>query len=194
MENDSKAKILAFSGSTRKDSLNRKLLSAAAKSIKDAGGVVTIFEFRDFPMPFYDEDLQKKEGFSQNVKKFRSLVKSHNGFLIATPEYNHGISAVLKNAIDWASRREGKEPPGSLFRDKPGLIISAAPGGYGGVRALMHLREVLGALGIIVLPGQLALSRANKAFEENGSLSEPLIEAEIAGLTQSLVKLSRTLR
>ena len=186
-------RILAFAGSTREESLNRKLARAAADGVRAAGAEATLVELRELPMPLYDADLHQREGFPGNVRAFRALVAGHDGLLIATPEYNHGISAVLKNALDWASRREGTEPTGALFRGKPALMFSAAPGIYGGVQALVHLREVLAALGLFVLPGQLALARAKSAFDEDGSLKDPAIEAEVLGMTRRLVDVAAKL-
>ena len=183
-------RILAFAGSTREASLSRKLAGAAASAVREAGGEATLAELRDLPMPLYDADLQAREGFPENVRTFRALVESHDGFLIVTPEYNHGISGVLKNALDWASRGEDAKPVGALFRGKPAVILSAAPGVYGGVRALIQLREILAALELLVLPGQLALARAKSAFHEDGSLVDPTIEAEVLGLTHRLVELA----
>ena len=183
-------RILVFAGSTREGSLCRKLASAAANAVREAGGEATLVELRDLPMPLYDADLQAREGFPENVHTFRALVASHDGFLIVTPEYNHGISGVLKNALDWASRGEGAKPVGVLFRGKPAVILSAAPGVYGGVRALIQLRAILAALDLLVLPGQLALARAKSAFHEDGSLVDPKIETEVLSLPHRLVELA----
>lgn len=186
-------KILGFSGSMRRESLNRKLILSAADCIRKTGVEVNIVEFSDLRMPIYDTDLQEQNGFPENVSKFRDLVKEHNGFFISTPEYNHSISPLLKNALDWASRSEGGEPLGFLFKGKAALMLSAAPGIYGGVRALIHLREILSALGLQVLPRQLALSRAKSAFNENNEFKDPNIEKEVTYLGESLVELSLSL-
>jgi NAD(P)H-dependent FMN reductase len=105
------AKILAFAGSARQDSFNKKLVKIAVEGAKAAGAEVTYLDFRDLPLPLYDEDLEEAEGLPENVLKLKDLMKAHQGFLIACPEYNSSITPLLKNAIDWASR----SAPGRTF-------------------------------------------------------------------------------
>ncbi len=99
-------KILAFAGSTRIDSYNKKLVKIAAAGARAAGSEVTYLDLRDIPMPLYDEDLEAQAGIPANVRSFKDLMVAHQGLLIASPEYNSSLSGVLKNAIDWASRPE----------------------------------------------------------------------------------------
>ena len=96
-------KILAFAGSTRKESFNKKLVKIAADAARAAGAQVTYLDLRDIPMPLYDGDLEAEQGIPENAKKFKAMLLAHDGFLISAPEYNSSISGVLKNAIDWAS-------------------------------------------------------------------------------------------
>ena len=100
-------------------------------------------------------------------------MKGHGGFLIASPEYNSSISGTLKNVIDWTSRLEPDEPPLVCFRGKTAAIMSASPGALGGLRGLVHLRAILGNIGVLVLPDQKAIASAAEAFAENGSLKDP---------------------
>lgn len=164
--------ILAFAGSARQGSLNKKLVQAAAEGAKRAGAEVTYIDLRDFPMPLYDQDLQESEGFPETVLKFKALMKSHQGFLIACPEYNSSITPVLKNAIDWASRSEPGEPPLALtcFQGKTAGLLATSPGGLGGLRGLFHVRSILESIGVIVIPDQQAVPGAYQAFDENGNL------------------------
>jgi NAD(P)H-dependent FMN reductase len=92
--------------------------------------------------------------------------------LIASPEYNTAVSAVLKNAIDWASRAEPGDPAHVAFKGKIGGLMSASPGNYGGVRSLAMLRAILAHLGVIVVPAQLSVARANEAFDADGDLRD----------------------
>ena len=152
-------KILAFAGSTRSGSFNKKLIRLAADDARAAGAEVTLIDLRDFPMPLFDGDLEEKEGLPENAKKLKSLMRANDGFLISSPEYNSSVSGVLKNAIDWASREEtDDEPPLVCFRGKVAALLSASPGGLGGLRGLVILRSILGNIGVIVLPDQLAVS------------------------------------
>ena len=104
-------RILAFAGSTRRDSFNKKVVSSAVKGARDAGGEVTLIDLKDFPLPLFDQDLEAEQGMPENGKKLKQLFIDHDGLLIAAPEYNSSITAVLKNAIDWVSRPAPGEPP-----------------------------------------------------------------------------------
>jgi chromate reductase, NAD(P)H dehydrogenase (quinone) len=147
-------KILAFAGSARKDSFNKKLIKVAIVGAQAAGAEVTYLDFRDLPLPLFDEDLEATEGLPDNVLKLKAMMKAHQGFLLACPEYNSSITPLLKNAIDWASRPATDEPPLACFTGKVALLMSASPGGLGGLRGLVHVRSILGNIGVLVLPDQ----------------------------------------
>ncbi len=182
------ARILAFSGSTREASWNRKLLRVAVAGAEGAGASVTVVDLRDLPMPFYDGDLEAKEGLPANARKLRALVMSHHGLLIGTPEYNFGLSGVLKNAIDWVSRKDGNEAPYAAFKGRIAAIVSSSPGATGGARALLHLRTVLTGCKALVIAEQLSLGVANKAFEADGKLTPPELHAEAMGVGAALAR------
>ena len=165
-------KILAFAGSTRTDSFNKKLVKIAANIAEEQGLEVTHLDLRDLPMPIYDGDLEENEGIPDNGMKFRKLLKEHQGFLISAPEYNSSISGVLKNAIDWASRPIPNEESLICFKNKIVSLLSASPGALGGLRGLVHVRAILGNIGSIVLPHQYALSKAHETFDPDGTLKD----------------------
>ena len=165
-------KILAFSGSTRSGSLHKQLVKIAGNAARNAGAEVTYIDLRDFPLPLYDGDLEAAEGMPENARKLKQIMLEHQGLLIASPEYNSSLSGVLKNMIDWVSRPEGNEPPLAAFADKVAVIMSASPGGLGGIRGLVHLRSILGNIRVIVLPDQYALPNAFQAFNEDGTLKD----------------------
>ena len=166
-------KILAFAGSTRVESLNKKLVKVAASGAEAAGADVTYVDLRDLPMPLYDGDLEAQEGKPANARKFKDLLLAHDGLLIASPEYNSSFSGVLKNAIDWASRSDPDEPMLAAFSGKVAGIMSASPGALGGLRGLVALRSLLGNIRILVLPNQIGISKAFEAFNSDGSLKDP---------------------
>lgn len=174
-------KILAFAGSTREASYNKLLVKIAAEGARAAGAEVTYLDLRDLPMPLFDEDLEAKEGIPENARKLKELMMAHQGLLIASPEYNGSITAVLKNAIDWASRPLPGEPPLALscFRDKVAALMSASPGGLGGLRGLNHVRSILTGVGVLVLPDQRSISKAYEAFDADGRLKEPQQQAAV---------------
>lgn len=183
-------RIVAFAGSTRENSYNKRLVRIAANSARESGADVKLIDLRDFPMPLFDEDLETKEGKNEAARDFKQLLIDSDGILISSPEYNGSLSAVLKNAIDWATRADAGEAPGSLpaFRGKVVSLMSASPGGLGGLRGLVHLRAILGGLGCIMLPAQLAVSSAHDAFDESGNLKNEKQQQQILTQGQELSK------
>jgi NAD(P)H-dependent FMN reductase len=188
-------KILAFAGSTRRESWNKKLIRVAAKGAEDAGAAVTLVDLADFPMPMYDGDLEVQKGIPEKGREFKKLLREHHGFLMSCPEYNSSVSGVLKNAIDWASRREGDEKPLECFRGKLVCLMSASPGRLGGLRGLVHVRAILGNIGCIVLPNQVAVPSANEAFDADGGLRDESrreqvekLGSELAGMIAKLAQ------
>jgi chromate reductase, NAD(P)H dehydrogenase (quinone) len=184
-------KILAFAGSTREGSYNKKLVKIAAAGAQLAGAEVTVIDLRDFPLPLFHEDLESREGLPPNGRKLKDLMLAHDGFLISSPEYNSSISGVLKNAIDWASRPVAGEASLACFTNKVAAIMSASPGALGGLRGLVHLRQILGNINVLVLSDQVSIPRAMEAFNPDGSLKD---EKKQASLQTLGAKLSNTIR
>ncbi len=181
-------KVLGFAGSTREGSFNRQLLRAAAGLAVDAGLTVNIIDLREYALPLYDGDLEEREGLPANALKLKQLIASHDAVLLASPEYNASVSAVLKNTIDWTSRPGGAEDPGKVWNEKPVALLSASPGGLGGIRALNHLRAILLNVSALVLPAQFALGQAMEAFDEDGELKSTDAQAAVKGLLAQLAK------
>ena len=189
------ARILVFAGSARKDSLNKKLARVAAEAARAAGGEATFVDLDDYPAPLYHGDLEDAEGMPPNARKLRALFMSHDALLIASPENNQSISALLKNVIDWLSRGvdDGKGDNSGLapWRGKAAGIMTATPGPYGGVRHLFHLRQVLAGLGVLVMPSQVQLARADQAFDAAGALTDERARKALASLARELVEIAR---
>jgi chromate reductase len=183
-----KPKILAFAGSLRKGSCNKMLVRLAATAAEAAGAEVTTIDLRDLPLPIYDGDLETAEGLPANARKLKDVMLAHQGLLLACPEYNSSITAALKNAIDWASRPVPNEPPLACFTGKLAAILSASPGALGGLRGLVHVRAILGNIGVIVLPEQMAVAKANDAFDAEGKLKDAKQQASVANVAQRLVQ------
>jgi len=185
----SASKIVAFAGSTRSGSFNKKLVNLAAEAARAAGAEVTCVDLRDLALPVYDGDFEEANGLPENAKRFKSLLRESDGFLIASPEYNSSITAVLKNAIDWASRPESDdEPPLVAFRGKAAALFSASPGALGGIRALVHVRAILGNIGVFLLPDQVSIPVAHEAFDENGRLKDARKAGQVEKLAKGLVE------
>ena len=181
-------KILAFAGSTRTDSYNKRLVKLAAAGARAAGAEVTLIDLRDFPLPLFDGDLEAREGLPPNGRRLKDLFLAHQGLLISAPEYNSSITAVLKNTIDWVSRPVPGEAPLGCFDGKVAAILSASPGALGGLRGLVHVRAILGNIKVLVLPDQVAVSKANEAFDPDGSLKDPKQQAAVEGLGAQLAR------
>ncbi|MEY2877728.1 MAG: hypothetical protein RLZZ15_108 [Verrucomicrobiota bacterium] len=181
-------RVLAFAGSARRESLNRKFLAAAAAATREAGATVTVVELSDFPLPLYDGDLEDSGGLPDNARKLAALMASHDALLVASPEYNAMLTPLLKNTIDWCSRAED-----NAFGGKVAAVISASPGAMGGMRSLLQAQQLLLKLGCHVVPGQCALPGAAKAFDASGHLLDPRAEKSLRTLVAALVATARKL-
>lgn len=187
-------RILAFAGSLRADSYNKKLVQIAAAGARAAGAEVTYIDLRDYPLPIFDEDLERAEGLPANGRKLKDLFLAHDGLLISAPEYNSSITAVLKNTIDWVSRPAPGEEPLGCFAGKVAGLMAASPGALGGLRGLVSVRMILGNIKVIVLPEQLAVARANEAFNPDGSLKDPAQQQAIQRIAADVTATIRKLR
>lgn len=182
-------KIVAFSGSARKDSFNQKLVALAAAAATKAGAEVELLNLADFPMPLFNQDLEAKEGMPDAAKAFKQKLISADGFLIASPEYNSAFSPLLKNAIDWASRTtDDSETPLLAYKGKTAAVMAASPGGLGGMRGLVFLRMLLANIGVTVLAEQVTLPGAGSAFDDNGNLKDKEKQQAVAALAEKLVQ------
>ncbi|MBD3649693.1 MAG: NAD(P)H-dependent oxidoreductase [Pseudomonadales bacterium] len=173
------AKLLAFCGSTRKESFNRKLLDAAIRAARDQGADVTSVSLDDFPMPIYNGDLEAESGLPEGARRLKELMQQHTGIIIGCPEYNGFMTPLLMNTIDWCSRSDDAGADLSPFRDKPVLITSASPCPFGGSRSATHLRTMLAGMGCIVLPYTISLSNAGNAFSDAGSVKDDKFQSRI---------------
>jgi len=186
-------KILVFAGSTRTGALSGKLAALAAKELAIADADVTRISLADYPMPIYNGDLEAEKGIPENAVKLARLIAAHQGVFIATPEYNNSLPPLLKNTIDWVSRNKSG-PNGIPFRNKVYGIGSTSDGLIGGARALIDLRRVvLTAVGAILIPEKIEISRAQDAFDESGELTAEAPAKLLKSLCRHLVDLSRRL-
>jgi chromate reductase, NAD(P)H dehydrogenase (quinone) len=187
--------IVAFAGSLRAASFNKKLLAVAVDAAHRAGAEVTVVDFRELALPIFDEDLEIASGLPGGAKRFKALLRASDGFLIASPEYNSSVTAALKNAIDWASRSESDdEPVLAAFRGKAAALMAASPGALGGLRGLVTLRSILGNIGVHLLPDQVAIPTAHEAFDDAGKLKDERKAKQVASLAKGLVELARKLK
>ncbi len=160
----SSPKLLAFSGSARRESWNQKLVRIAARLARDCGAEVTELNLGDLDLPLFNEDLESEQGTPAGAKRLKELMFTHHGFLIACPEYNSSITPLLKNAIDWATRPAAEEKPLQAFRGKVCGLMAASTGALGGLRGLVHVRAILGNIGVLIVPDQAAVGGIDKVL------------------------------
>lgn len=178
--------LLVFAGSLRRDSLNKKLARLAAGMAEAAGARTTYLDLRDYPLPIYDGDVEAEEGPPHNAFRLQALIAEQQALIIVSPEYNHSIPALLKNTLDWVSRTprvRGVNP----FAGKVAGIMSASPGALGGIQGQDHVRRVLETVGALVLPGGVALPRADAAFDGEGRLTDAAMAERVENLVARVV-------
>lgn len=166
-------KVLVFAGSTREQSLNRKLARVTADMARASGATVTHLELADYDIPLYNGDLEAR-GTPPDVIRLKQVFYEHPAWIICTPEYNASYPALVKNTLDWLSRpivnhpdwADGYKPS----RGKVVGVLSASPGALGGLRSQSHLVPLLINLQCWVTPLSYALGRAGEAFDAQGQM------------------------
>lgn len=157
--------ILGFAGSLRKGSYSKALL-AAAKAAAPAGMTVEIFDLADVPL--YNADVEAV-GDPPAVAALKAAIRAADGVLIATPEYNHGVPAVTKNAVDWCSRPPREAP----LNAKPVGIIGASPGMVGSARGQSQLRQAFEFTNSYCMPQpEVLVAKAHEKFDDDGRLTD----------------------
>ncbi|WP_315723206.1 MULTISPECIES: NAD(P)H-dependent oxidoreductase [unclassified Bradyrhizobium] len=182
-------KILVIPGSTRAGSHNARLAAAAAYRFVQADADVTRISLADFPLPIYEADLEAGSGVPRAAIDLKRMIDAHDGVLLVTPEYNGSVPPLLSNAIAWLSRVD--EPPegrGAVFRGRPFAIAAASENRFGGERALAALRLMLTACNALVIPSQLALAFADKAFNDMDRLRLPADVNALDALVRQLIE------
>lgn len=185
-------RVLALAGSARAASLNKRLLAVGAAAARAQGAQLTAIDLRDYAMPLYDGDLEAANGQPQAAHELRRLCLAHDALLLATPEYNGFVTPLLVNTFAWLSRLpEGEGLPSGLQATAgvPVALLSASPGGLGGLRSLLATRHYLSMnLGFVVMPEQFALPQAHLAFDDAGALKEPRQQQAVAAVVAALLK------
>lgn len=169
-------KIIAFSGSLRKGSFNKMALRVAVKAAEEAGASVEVLDLKDYPMPGYDQDIEDT-GIPEIVEKFKAKINSADGILISSPEYNHSIPGILKNVIDWASRKSPQLK--DVFKNKKVGLLTASDGSFGGVRAQAAWLPVFKTIGLIIYPPQQPIPTAQNVFDERGNIIDAKMKERI---------------
>lgn len=186
-------RLIVFAGSARRGSWNRQLAAVAAGMAREAGAEVTPVDLADYPLPILDEDLESAEGLPEHAVRLKDLFRSQDGFIVCCPEYNSSITPLLKNTIDWLSRPREGEPVLACFRGKVAGLLAASPGALGGLRGLVHVRAILGNIGVHVVPDQHALAGAQGAFAPDGSLADAGQADRVRAVVGATVRAARLL-
>jgi chromate reductase, NAD(P)H dehydrogenase (quinone) len=160
-------RLLIFSASMRKDSLNSKLVKLATEVIEKHGGKADIASMSEFDVPSFNQDLEVDDFHPDGAVEFRRRLLNNDAFIIASPEYNGSMPGLIKNTIDWVSRFRPQP-----FNEKHGLLMSASPSMAGGNRGLWQLRIPLEHLGARVFPDMFSLAMAHKAFDGAGRIAD----------------------
>lgn len=178
-------RILGISGSLRRDSHNTALLRAAAE-LPPPGVELELYDGLR-AIPPYDADTDAPDLHDPAVIALKDAIERADAVLIATPEYNHSIPGVLKNALDWASR----PVTDSVLRGKPAAVIGASTGLFGAVWAQAEVRKVLAAIGADVVDRELPVMQAHAQFDEYGNLREEALRDQLAEHVAALVEAAR---
>lgn len=182
-------KILVCSGSCRGGSCNGKLASLAAKKLAILDADVTHLSLKDYPLPLYDGDLETGSGVPDNAIKLHRHFQGQDGIFLACPEYNAGITPLLKNTLDWISR---VKEPGEAYKNKVFAIGAASPGAFGGMRGLIGMRTILEVgLGAMVLPQMVSVAKAASVFDERGDLTDERAGGQLDRLVDALLRATR---
>lgn len=177
--------VLGISGSLRQASYNRMALKIALRLAKSAGAVVREADLQKLALPIYDQDIEDR-GVPASVKKLKKIVEATDVVVIASPENNHSVSAALKNAIDWLSRGTNS------LSGKRAVIFGASDGNFGTVRGQAHLRQILAALNVLVLPQpQILIRNCKTAFTPKGEFVDEMTTKLLKQLLEDTLKMVR---
>jgi chromate reductase len=185
-------KILVIPGSLRAGSSNTRLAALATKELVLAEADVTRISLEDYPLPLFDADLAADSGMPQPAVQLKRMLMAHHGIFITSPEYSASVTPLIKNTIDWISRvRDRGEPTYAAFKNRVFALGSASSGSGGGIRSLIALRQILElGCGALVIPEQIAVPRAEQAFDENDNLKDETLAAALKALARRLVELA----
>jgi NAD(P)H-dependent FMN reductase len=175
--------VLVFAASLRKESLNDKLASLAARVARQLGATVDLASMHDFDVPLYDGDVEV-QGLPAGAHALRDRLLANDAFILASPEYNGSMPGTIKNLIDWASRFRPQP-----FDGKHGLLLSASPSLAGGNRGLWALRMPLEHLGARMFPDMFSLAMAHKAFDGD-HIADTKLQARFEKNVQAFLSLA----
>lgn len=186
------ADLLLLAGGIRNGSLNEKLIDCASRAACDLGLGVTRLTLTDYRLPLFGAEVQSINDVPEAVA-LKAIFEQHGAVILASPEHNGSVTAMLKNAIDWISCPGQGEPPQAYraFRRKAFGLASASASPFGGLRGLSQLRHILTTVQALVVPQQLSVPHAHCAFDAAGDLVDPFLSGLLTELVQSVAEVAR---
>lgn len=192
-----KPRIVVMAGSRRREALSRRVAAACVRALDAAGAEVERVELDDYPAPLYDGDLEAASGLPEAIVRLQRVLHASDGVLVVNPEYNGSLTPLLKNTLDWCSRPNPADPErsgGNVYAGRAAAVVGSSPGALGGMRVLFHIRDVLGYLGMQVIPQQLAVGKAGEAVGDDDRLRDAAQQDMLDKLAAALVDTARRLR
>ncbi len=177
-------KIIGFAGSLRTGSYNKKALWVALEGAKEAGAEIEEVDLRALDIPAYDEDIEDTKGLPESIKNLKEKIDKADALIVASPEYNNSISGVLKNVIDWVSRK-GEEDT-TPFKGKPTALLTASTGRYGGLRAALVFRTIARGIGLYLMNEEVQVTNAGDVFDGDEIVNER-VEKQLKDLGKNLI-------
>ena len=192
-----KPRIVVMAGSRRREALSRRVAAACVRALDAAGAEVERIELDDYPAPLYDGDLEAASGLPEAIVRLQRVLYASDGVLVVNPEYNGSLTPLLKNTLDWCSRPNPADPErsgGKVYAGRAAAVVGSSPGALGGMRVLFHIRDVLGYLGMQVIPQQLAVGKVGEAVGDDDRLRDAAQQDMLDKLAAALVDTARRLR
>ena len=179
-----KSKILLINGSAQEPSLNERYLSFVENIIKkEEGFEIKNVSMRTLGLPLF---LGEETSRGNSVEKWREIVEWADGFVLASPEYDHALPAVLKNSFEHLD--------GKGYKDKPVMLIGATPGQFGTVQAQHSIYPILRTYGAWLLPDEIFIPKANKKIDGNNVITDDMVSKRIKEITLKLLRSVEVLR
>lgn len=185
-------RILVFAGSIRTGAYSGRTADVAQKTLALLGAEVTRISLADYPLPIFDQDLEKEKGLPENARRLSQQIAAHDGLLIATPEYNGSISPLLMNALAWLSRAR-HDGRWSAMQGKPAGLCSSSSGAMAGIRAINHLRAILVRCRMEVVTPECSVPDAGNAFDADGAFLDTGLDKAMQALCTALMERGRQL-
>lgn len=184
--------LLLMAGGIRSGSLNERLIGCAAGIANDLGLRTTRLSLSDYALPLFGAEALTIDEVPEALA-LKAMFRSHGGVILASPEHNGSVTAMLKNAIDWMSCPSRGEAPQTYgaFRRKAFGLVSASSSPFGGLRGLSQLRHILTTVQALVVPEQLSVPHAHRAFDARGRLADPMLAGLLADLVRSVMEVAR---